>query len=143
MKKVFKVEAPIIDGSRLDSFDTELSDLSDEIQSNKTAENISETSIQLFGDESVMLNDIPIEELGLPIGIYNKMKRYGYNFISQLTSIPETQLLEIKGLGKQTVIRILNKIEELSFEKLQTKQIADDENPDRIIEKKCRSCSYS
>ena len=67
-----------------------------------------------------ILDNIPIEELGLPIGLYNKMKHSGYNFVSKLADMTEEQLLEIRGLGKQTASKILKRIKELGFEKSQS-----------------------
>ena len=58
---------------------------------------------------------------------YHRLKGSGYNFASQLIGITETQLLEIKQLGRDSVAEIIRTIKTLNFTtSLANKEISSD-----------------
>lgn len=66
---------------------------------------------QLISSELSM----PIEDLDLSVRSYNCLKREGINTVSELVSLSETQLMNIRNFGQKSVDEVKDKLVELGL----------------------------
>ncbi len=58
---------------------------------------------------------MPIEDLDLSVRSYNCLKREGINTVSELVSLSETQLMNIRNFGQKSVDEVKDKLTELGL----------------------------
>ncbi len=58
---------------------------------------------------------MPIEDLDLSVRSYNCLKREGINTVSELVSLSETQLMNIRNFGQKSVDEVKDKLVELGL----------------------------
>lgn len=54
------------------------------------------------------MQDIPVEKLGLSVRSYNCLRRAGIFFLSQLMSLKENDLTEMRNMGAKSVAEVLD-----------------------------------
>jgi DNA-directed RNA polymerase subunit alpha len=58
---------------------------------------------------------MPIEDLELSVRSYNCLKREGINNVSELVSLSETQLMNIRNFGQKSVDEVKDKLTEMGL----------------------------
>lgn len=74
--------------------------------------------------------DIVIEDIDLSIRSYNCLKRAGINTVGQICQLTRVDLLNIRNLGIRSAKEIINKIQMLGFNIVETNSYDDDNDDD-------------
>lgn len=69
-----------------------------------------------LSSEGILLEDIPVEDIGLSQRARNCLRREGYEYASQLLCVSLNDLLQIKNMGQLTAKEIIQKIKQLTFQ---------------------------
>lgn len=57
------------------------------------------------------LKNLPLEELGLSVRLYNCLKRSGIQTFGELASADEDKIMSLRGIGIKTIIELVNFLE--------------------------------
>lgn len=71
------------------------------------------------GADGVEYYDVPLEQLGLSVRAYNRLRGKGLQFGSELLGVTEEELYAIRNLGSKTVNEILEVSRKMHFERVQ------------------------